>query len=1327
MKTNAFKGTKETFSLAKKSAFALLAILTLVAVSFGLFSLTASANTDIRVENYNNCEKYLQLLGEEINAYIELDTEPSKTVSKDVTQAINKHRNELLSLQTHPDIEKRSLEKEILLAYTKGTTAGRLAWIYYYNIYAFTSDASASSVSAKYEACVSSTEASSEHTVLSAECEVLCAELNGKIYVEKAQGLAAPSDSLTSKALISGAIESIKLTSDPSLRANELSKLYQALVNDLLLQRTRDGLIKEMEAVFLYVRPSENSSSSSDFALFAYNLEKACSIKEMNSAALSCISALISPDESKKYSSQIKQDYLSKATTAANRASENQTGADFSGIFEDYPLTIKKSLIKDSIFALFLGDGSEGDDTLRRLEVEFNGKDGRIDLCKSASEADSEFTNAKASLFLHKHAGIYEKPLEDLSADDEVAAKNALIAYSQLEVATKSVLLTEINIIAEKYNIILKEKILSILPNDSLYLDLSEEIINELNKISRNDIDVFYNKSSRIPEKAYALASIIKEYREIISAEHYAKITAEESAEISKAVEEFSKSLSSISTSDLGIYSNEIEDAKAFAIRAMNAASQCARVRIAGSDSSNPAIDEEIKSGCEKIRASTTKSEIVTQADRAIFKIRRHLTSDGVINEINTAKEAVSSMQFLTEEEKIGAHEELDSLLCFSEDSKIAENLSALESLWNDFLSKLEATLSQANAIDLSRAITAYAEEISKDTQATVERLENLEHVSKSKRDEIYNSILEKKTSALAEITECKATSEVKVLRENLLKSLEALMNIAENADLEGYKASLVSEFAKYEAIKGNYSKENYNKIIEIQSSAKEKIKAASSKQESKSIIEDAHEEISKINDLLDDEKIEALSSLAQLLEDCKVNAGLYSTENLSAIEKLCDEAKIRIQGIDDIEKIASVKETLTHYFSLIKAINKDVIYTSEDAHSLSVPTIQYPQDYDFSLGLWGCIESPNALLSDSLLTINKINVANIDEITELIQKSAKNGSIISASALSNEELKLLSSAKIVMSLDISLSKISEDASEYKLKLLLPPELLSENVLGIAFVNSDGGVEFYPVEQINSLACVNLSHLSRYYIVAEGTLNIKPLLIFLILLIVAEFIVLALIIYIKKIKNKRKGENAMSNLPMAGLIQSSIGLTRIYPENGIILAIFLSIAGLALGVAIVLLLKKDVITKKKKEQDLLSSAPRRELLGDGKKKLSLKEAEPSENDSFFADENKSFFAEEGNSIFCQEKIFCTVGAEQQSPERSQKAEIDLDTIAKSFSSNETVNMQSLKSKGLVASNVKCVKILAKGSLTKPLRIEANEFSEAAKQIIELSGGQAREI
>ena len=1304
MKNKAFKRTNQFFRKKTKYFFFLLIILL---NSFFAFAVSAQASTEIRVENYNNCEKYLQKLGKEITTYTSLDTEPTKAISQDVTQAINQYRNEILALQTHKDIESRSLENEILLSYTKGLSAGHLAWIYYYNIYTFSSDVSADKITAKYESCKSVIESSTEHTVLNAEYKALAADLNSTIYAERAQNLALTSDTLTSKALISGTLEKIKRTNDSDIQPKKLEELYKNLVNSLSLQRARDSLTVGVKEVFLYVCPQENISNSADFSLFAYNLDKSTSIKEMNSAALSCITAFIAPDPAKPYSNSIKKQYISQATTAASRATENSEAANFEGIFDEYTLSTKKSMMKDSIYALLLGDGTSNDSSLKELESEFNATGGRIDACSSINEAENEFTNAKARLFLYKHSAIYKKSIESITHEDETDAKNALIAYSDLEKDTKSALLTEINIIAEKYNIALNKKILSLMPDDALYQDLCDNIIKELKSIPRDDIDVFYNKISKIPQKAYALAEVIKEYRGILSAEHYPSFTDSETAELAKAIDSFSSTLSEITTADFGTYSDEIDDAKDLAIRNLNITSQCARVRIAAKDSTNPSVLEEVTLGCDKIKICTVKGEMITQANRAIFKIQRHLTSDEIIKQIDLAKEEIKALKFITEEESSGLLSNAEALSSFSEEAKSAENSVSLEAVWEKFTNERESIINKAKAIDLSRAVAIYLEKIETDAKATLDTLTKFEFIETSISDELYNLILTQKEAALTETAACKATEEVVSIYENFTKTLDNILKSAEDSDLLGYKEHLLSEFQRYEEIKQNYSAENYNKILSIQEKAKEDIKPLKTKEECKNLIDAAHLEISKINDLLDDEKEGALTTLENTFTQYSNHALLYSAENLANIENLYNEAVSRIEAITDIANIASVNETLLHYLSLIKNVNKDFIYTSEEAYSINTPTVQYPETHDITTGLWGSINKPNSLLSDATFEIKYLQISNTEQISKTIQKSAKKGTITSNATLTKDTLKLLSSSKIAIALDISLSAANENESGYTVKMLLPKTLLSETILGIAIVDSDNSVRFLSVEQTNALLSVELDSLSRCYVLVEGTLNVRPLIMFLIFLLIAEFIILLAIIYLRAKRKKGDNDNPMSNFPVAGIIPSSIALTKVYPQNGIILSVFLSIAAIALGAAIILLLKKEVVPREekaeKKEQKLLSPPTHKYLLQKGSLKYRLDE--PKQNK-------------------IEEKVFCTVGASNY---RENRAEIDLDTIAKNFGAGETVNMQTLKRKGLVSKDARYVKILAKGKLTKPLKIEANEFSNAAKKILEMSGGEAKEI
>ncbi len=1301
MKNNAIKGI---ITQTRNFAITLLSVVFLSFAFVAASLLPTSASIDIRVENYNNCEKYLKKLNEEINTYSTLDKSSEKLASSAASQEIGKYKDEILTLQSHPEIEQRSLEGEILLSYSKGLAAGRLAWIYHSNISFLSDTASKDRATKLYESCIASIESLTSYAAVTAKSDSLAAQLNSSVYAERALCLTLPSDSLSARALISGAAEELKQMQDPDANSPKLKAIYEKLVENLSLQRARDSLLSEVKEAFTYIRPSESISSSSDFALFAYNLERSLTLSDMNSAALQCVSAFISLDPSKPYSKKVKAQYIDTATSIATKATQSLTPADFGETFDSYPLEIKKSTIKDSIYALCLGSGEANSTELQEIENEFNATSGRIDLCLSTAEADSEFTKAKAKLFLYKHSGIHEKPLESITAEDESTAKSALVGYTELEAETRAYLLSEINTIAEKYNLALRKKITALLPNDELYLGLCESIVDELKEISRKDIDVFYNKSSRISEKAFALAEIINEYRAILSTDEFKEFTSDETSELEKAVKDFSSELKKISLDDLGVYTGKIEDAKDQAVRRLATAHQCARVRISTRNSANPSIIEEISQGQSKIRLCTTKGEMISQANRAIFKINRLLTSDEIEKEIENTKKKISDMQFLTAEEQSEFQSSAEELSIYSANAKTAENAASLEALWQKFLNEAAKVINEAGAIDLSRAVTAYVDKIAEEAQKAIYKLGSLEYVSGSKSAEIYNLIDSAKSTATKSVSLCKSTEEVLALYSEYLKSLENSLVSAEEAELEGYKAHLLSRFDKYVQASANYSAENYNKILEIIEQAQADLSSGATKEEAAAIIDSAILKICAVNDLLADEKANALDSLANALLQYKSEASLYSAENLTAIEAIYSEATAKISEVTEISNLSSVGELLLHYTLLMKEINKDALYTSADAlNNLNLPSVRYPEGYDTALGLWASIHSQNALVSDAKFNVSIINASNQSDLEEAIQSAAKKQTIISSSPLSEQTLKLLSSSKILATLNVSLSDISPEASRYALKLLLPSQMLSENVIGLAAVSSDGNVEFYPIERIDALLSADITRLASLCIVAEGTVNVSPLLIFLIFLIAAEFIILSSILYIR-MKKKNRGEEIMQKLPMAAVFPAGSAMTRVLPENGLILAVFLSIAALALGLTIVLLVKNEAKEKKAKEQELISAPKKKELLAEKKPTARLSAPKDTLED--------------------EQKVFCTVGG---SHGEMLQAQIDLDKIAQSFEAGETVNMQTLKDKGLVPIDAEYVKIVAKGKLTKPLRVEANEFSTAAKKILEMSGGEAKEL
>ncbi|RDV38063.1 50S ribosomal protein L15 [Bradymonadaceae bacterium TMQ3] len=71
--------------------------------------------------------------------------------------------------------------------------------------------------------------------------------------------------------------------------------------------------------------------------------------------------------------------------------------------------------------------------------------------------------------------------------------------------------------------------------------------------------------------------------------------------------------------------------------------------------------------------------------------------------------------------------------------------------------------------------------------------------------------------------------------------------------------------------------------------------------------------------------------------------------------------------------------------------------------------------------------------------------------------------------------------------------------------------------------------------------------------------------------------------------------------------------------------------------------------------------------------------------------------------------------------------INLQDLERVFEDGETVDLDSLRSKGLVKRNLDGVKILGNGELTKKLSVKATKFSKSAKAAIEGVGGSVEVI
>ena len=71
--------------------------------------------------------------------------------------------------------------------------------------------------------------------------------------------------------------------------------------------------------------------------------------------------------------------------------------------------------------------------------------------------------------------------------------------------------------------------------------------------------------------------------------------------------------------------------------------------------------------------------------------------------------------------------------------------------------------------------------------------------------------------------------------------------------------------------------------------------------------------------------------------------------------------------------------------------------------------------------------------------------------------------------------------------------------------------------------------------------------------------------------------------------------------------------------------------------------------------------------------------------------------------------------------------VNLDTISANFAEGDTVDLASLKEKGLIDKKASACKILARGTLDKSLTVEATDFSLPAVKMIALTGGKVVRI
>lgn len=942
---------------------------------------------------------------------------------------------------------------------------------------------------------------------------------------------------------------------------------------------------------------------------------------------------------------------------------------------------------------------------------------------------------AKAERFLLDNKNIIVKPLGEISLADELPLKTALESYISLPTAVRSILGTQISSLVEKYKSFTNTKIRSLYPDDAFYLELCENICAEISALPTNNIDVFYNNCSLVYKKAEALKTLTVYYRGICGLGTYSSYTDGERTSLTDLCSAAAKELKEADISDADALYTRINYVLNNTIISIDRIAQYARVRIAARGSTSLSVEKLLANAKAVINATSDRAEMTAHADNAVFKIERVLTVETVISRSDEAKHVIESMKFLTSDEKILYCGRIDALKkSMADQAGVAESLTVLSFVWNSFTEELGKISKESGGKDLGRAVADYTALIEKELERLKTELGSMAHLSSERRDELIGSLVSIAAKFKTDAAAAPDSNAVAEKHTAALEQMAAIQLTASAENLESYKSVISAALDKLDDNTEIYSQKRLEEIKAIIDNYKQRLKSCTTLAACSALLTEAEAKVAAVNDLLKDAKISALSALSSVLEECRAASALYSTEAMETISRIYSEACAKISSFEKVSDVDALTLYLSEALTRIKSVHRDTVY-SAGGMAVNTEGATYPEAYDIANGYWSQLFSSGGISYGASLSVSDINIEDSRaSLQKLIRETARKGDMLIAAGADDSVTRLLRSCTVALGIDIALSDIVPEVDGYTLRMVLPRHLSGENVLGLVYVDDQGNTEFYPSSTDGNLMTVRLSHLSTFYIVTERTVNLAPLIIFLIILLVFEIIVFCFVLYLRATR-KRKENDMLPPAFMLGInpLPMTFAL-RVKPDGGAGMALALSVAALALGCGIAFLLRAELpFLKGKKsvpEERSVTPIPHaQEKMPVKKEPLRLKRAayllaESETDDSSVA---CAVLTEEGEQDIDPISYSEPEDIAENEPYEDValcRAEVNLDVIASKFREGELVDLSALKRKRLVNRRTDYVKILARGALTKPLIIEAQDFSRAAEEMLRAVGGEA---
>jgi len=754
-----------------------------------------------------------------------------------------------------------------------------------------------------------------------------------------------------------------------------------------------------------------------------------------------------------------------------------------------------------------------------------------------------------------------------------------------------------------------------------------------------------------------------------------------------------------------------------------------AELRLSADGSSLENIKALLTSATDSILQATDKQTVESIRDAAVFRMAAYRKADRMRSELNDLKSAILALRALSNQQK-QAILESDAMLTLTSACTQAENAPDADTLMTlaaSFANGKQALLIEAEELALRTGVESAQNEISAEAEAISKHIKALQYLTEDERNAYTDRLDTVVSQWRAGIQTPSVTWEL--LDTELLEIRESIMGIfasAQTSDQSAYRTVILADWQAKYAKKEAYSASCYDTVSALLKEGEELLKNAMETEALKAVRLTVEQRLSAIPTRLDEAKSEAKSTLQSTYELLLTKENLYAPSSWETIESLYRSA---LESLDAFTLLSDIPSALNIAIEACQRMQKICIsrlYSCENAMGENGDLIPaYPSGYQADRdGYWATLSCPDAIPFDGSFVFKRFDASQrTNTLQAIIRRKAivnANGEVLSAELLSSLKDGILTDG---LSFTYTASENSALPS-YLISILLPEGYDADGILGIVFMIDDNNAEFYNATVVGNVLSFEVSHLSEFYIVSKKTIDISPLILTLAIILLCEIV--AILLILSRRKSKASQNHTAAFLPMLPFAAS----VRITPQGGVLAVVVLAVCILIATAVLVWLIinerARHVPTQTAAALGAASTTGREIVLAE--QALEIDNPVPAAPaDSY--EPLSAVTAELANAMMSDAEVqrvkenAAARPSAHQTRSVGKKHAVNIDVISKSFDAYDTVSLSALKKRGLIPQSAQAIKILARGTLDKPLTVVANDFSATAIKMILLTGGE----